>query len=424
MLPEPQADWSLQDWLAYQEQLHPQAIELGLARVRTVAERLGLLAAPPLTIIVGGTNGKGSTTTLLALIYRAAGYPVGAYTSPHLLRYNERVAINGQPVDDAALCRAFAAIEQARAEISLTYFEFGTLAALWLFREAGVQLQVLEVGLGGRLDSVNILDADAAIVTNIGLDHQDWLGSDRDAIGREKAGICRSGRIAVCVDRDPPAGLLDTARTAGARMLRLDTNDYALRADADQATWHWRGQQGEWLNLPRPALAGAHQLDNAAGALAVVEALGTRMPVSPTAIAAALRALTLPGRMQRRGRFVFDVAHNAEAAQALAAYMQAQFPLQPAICIAGILGDKPIEAIGTALAPVLARIITCDLPSPRSLAAPVLAARFSAAGLSAQAGGAPKSALVLALQQAAADQPILVCGSFLTVAALLPLACP
>lgn len=175
MQPEPQPGWSLADWLSYQEQLHPQAIALGLERVRRVAERLGLLSTPPLTLTVGGTNGKGSTTTLLSLIYREAGYRVGAYTSPHLFRYHERVAIQGQPVDDAVLCRAFAAVEQGRDGEALTYFEFGTLAALWLFREARVEVQVLEVGLGGRLDAVNVLDADAAIVTNIGLDHQEWL---------------------------------------------------------------------------------------------------------------------------------------------------------------------------------------------------------------------------------------------------------
>ena len=419
MPPKPQPGWSLQDWLTYQEQLHPNAIDLGLARVQRVAARLGLLASPPLTITVGGTNGKGSTTTLLALIYREAGYTVGAYTSPHLLCYNERVAINGVAADDSALCRAFTAIEQARAAESLTYFEFGTLAALWLFREAGVAVQVLEVGLGGRLDAVNILDADAAIVTSIGLDHQDWLGADRDAIGREKAGIYRSGRIAVCADRDPPAGLLRAAAEAGVSLLRFDTGDYRMRSD--QGGWHWQGLQGEWPCLPAPALAGAHQLDNAAGALAIVDALRTRLPVPHAALASALPKLQLRGRMERHGRFVLDVAHNAEAAQALAAFMQQQFPDQPAIWIAGVLSDKPIEAIVAALAPVVASAVTCDLPGPRGLTAAALAERLAAAGLPAQAGGAPSAALAQALQQAAADQPILVCGSFLTVAAVLPL---
>lgn len=419
MLPKPQTDWSLQDWLRYQEQLHPNAIELGLARVQRVAERLGLLAALPLTITVGGTNGKGSTTTLLALIYREAGYTVGAYTSPHLLHYNERVAINGAAVGDAALCRAFAAIEQARAGDTLTYFEFGTLAALWLFREARVDVQVLEVGLGGRLDAVNILDADAALVTNIGLDHQDWLGTDRDAIGREKAGIYRSGRVAVCADRDPPAGLLRAAAEAGVKLLRFDAGDYGMYSN--ESGWHWRGPQGEWPRLPAPALAGMHQLDNAAGALAVVAALQNRLPVPHAALASALPKLKLRGRMERHGRFVLDVAHNAEAAQALAAFMQQQFPRQPAIWIAGVLSDKPIEAIAAALAPVVASVVTCDLPGPRGLAAAALAERLAAADLSAQAGGTPAAALALALQHAAADQPILICGSFLTVAALLPL---
>ena len=237
MLPKPQADWALPDWLAYQEQLHPVVIELGLERVRRVATRLQLLAAPPLTITVGGTNGKGSTTTLLALIYREAGLCVGAYTSPHLYRYNERVAINGSPVADAALCRAFMAIEQARAGDSLSYFEFGTLAALWLFREAKVDVQVLEVGLGGRLDAVNILDADAALVTQIGLDHQDWLGDNRDAIGREKAGIFRAGRPAVIADRAPPQGLLRAAASAEVQVQRFDLGDYGYQLGPQGWSW-------------------------------------------------------------------------------------------------------------------------------------------------------------------------------------------
>lgn len=422
MLPEPQAHWSLPDWLAYQEQLHPSAIELGLDRVRRVAMRLGLLQAPPSTATIGGTNGKGSTTTLIALIYREAGYTVGAYTSPHLYRYNERVAINGEPVDDAALCRAFTAIEQARAGDSLTYFEFGTLAALWLFREAKVDVQVLEVGLGGRLDAVNLLDADGALVTNIGLDHQDWLGDTLDAIGREKAGIFRSGRVAVITDATPPAGLLHAAAQSQAIVQRADLNDYTFEQAA--TVWRWHGPQGQSPALPLPALPGHHQLQNAAGAITLVQALTLHLPVSWQAIQQALSKLHLPGRMERRGRFVLDVAHNAEAATALAAAVQQLWPGAQLLWIAGVLADKPIEAIAKALVPVVDQAVTCDLPSSRALDAATLATRLAASGIPAQAGGTPAEAFALALRQAHPDQPILVCGSFLTVAAIAPLIAP
>ncbi|MDO9451745.1 MAG: bifunctional tetrahydrofolate synthase/dihydrofolate synthase [Stagnimonas sp.] len=410
---------TLAEWLAYQEQLHPSAIEMGLERVRRVASRLGLLEAPPRTIIVGGTNGKGSTTTLLALIYREAGYTVGAYTSPHLFRYNERVAINGVPVEDAALCSAFTAIEQARAQDSLTYFEFGTLAALWLFRAAKVDVQVLEVGLGGRLDAVNILDADAAIVTNIGLDHQAWLGSNRDAIGIEKAGIFRSRRPAIVADHAPPAGLLAAAATSKAHIQRFDRGDYSYQTGPH--SWVWRSGTVASPPLPLPALIGSHQLDNAAGAIAVVQTLQPSMPAPWQAIERALQRVHLSGRMQVQGRFLLDVAHNAEAAQVLAQLLRERFQGQRLLWIAGVLDDKPVEGMAAALAPVVSHAITCDLPSPRGLSAITLASRLTAAGIATQAGGAPAAALALALRQAPPDQHILISGSFLTLAAIAPL---
>ncbi len=413
------APQSLADWLSYQEQLHPSAIEMGLTRVRAVADRLALLVAPPVTIIVGGTNGKGSTTTLIAAAYREAGYAVGAYTSPHLFRYNERVAIYGVPASDAALCSAFAAIEQARAGISLTYFEFGTLAALWLFREAGVQVQVLEVGLGGRLDAVNLLDADAAVVTNIGLDHQDWLGSDRDAIGREKAGIFRAGRLAVIADRNPPVGLLEAAERCGARVQRLDADDFGSNA----AATHWQWQCGALQSppLPRPALAGSHQLDNAAAAIAVLQGLQQRLPVEWPAMAAALSKLSLPGRVQRQGRFVLDVAHNTEAAEQLVKTLKQLYGSQRCLLLMGVLADKPVEAMARALQPQVQRAVTVHLPGPRAIPDDELAARLARCGIPSEPGGAACEALALALLRAEASQPILVCGSFLTVAAIAPL---
>ena len=409
---------TLADWLAYQERLHPQAIALGLDRVRRVAATLGLLEAPPLTIIVGGTNGKGSSTTLLASIYREAGYRVGAYTSPHLFRYEERIAIDEEPANAAALCRAFAAIEQARADEALTYFEFGTLAALWLFRAAAVDVQVLEVGHGGRLDAVNVLDADAALVTNIGLDHQDWLGEGRDAIGREKAGIYRAGKVAICADPSPPEGLLRAASEAGVQLTRRDRGDYGHGAGA--GSWHWQNGVQRWDDLPLPALGGAHQLDNAAGVLSVVAALLPRCPVPDVAIHRALRQLRLPGRMERSGRYLLDVAHNAEAAQALALRLR-ELDGTPVIWLAGMFQDKPVERMADAMREVVERVVCCDLPGPRGLSADALAARLAAAGMQAEAGGSPESALDLACQRARLGQTILIAGSFLTVAGIAPL---
>jgi len=416
---KPGAEGSLADWLNYQEQLHPAAIEMGLGRVRVVAERLELVAAPPLSVIVGGTNGKGSTTTLLAAIYREAGYRVGAYTSPHLYRYNERVAVDGVAASDAALCAAFAAIEQARGDISLTYFEFGTLAALWLFREAQVTVQVLEVGLGGRLDAVNLLDADAAVVTNIGLDHQDWLGDNRDAIGREKAGIFRRGRLAVIADRDPPAGLLEAAQSYGARVQRLDAGDFGYTATASD--FQWQSAELKSPPLPLPALLGAHQLDNAAAAIAVVQGLQCRLPVAWSAVASALQGLYLPGRVQPHGRFVLDVAHNTEAVQQLVQTLSTRFGAERCLLLIGVLGDKPVEAMAALLRPLVQQAIAVQLPGPRAIPDTELAARLTACGIASEAGGAAAHALALALLRADAAQPILVCGSFLTVAAIAPL---
>lgn len=416
MPPEASASWGLDDWLRYQEGLHPTAIELGLNRVAGVADRLGLRQAPPVTLTVGGTNGKGSTTTLLSLIYREAGYRVGAYTSPHLFRYNERVAIDGQPVEDEALCLAFRAVETARAGESLTYFEFGTLAALWLFRKASVDVQVLEVGLGGRLDAVNILDADLALVTNIGLDHRDWLGPDREAIGREKAGIFRRGRAAICVDTDPPRSLLVSAEHLKIPLLRLDRDDFGYALEGSR--WRWSGAGQQLRDLPLPGLAGEHQLLNAAGAIAAVQTLQSRLPVDEVAIRIALPALRLPGRLELHGDLLLDVAHNAEAAEVLAGYLRTQYPGRKLHWLVGMLSDKPVERIAEILAPHVAQAWAFDLPTPRGLAAGELVRRIHEAGLGGVACQDAATALRAARGQSVPGQPILACGSFLTVAAL------
>ena len=409
----PAADASLAAWLDYQQRLHPNAIVLGLDRVRSVAARMGLPASGVVTLTIGGTNGKGSSATLAALIYRQSGHRVGLYRSPHLLRYNERVVVDGVEASDAALCRAFAAIETARGEIALTYFEFGTLAALWLLREAGVQVQVLEVGLGGRLDAVNIVDADCAMVTNIGLDHEDWLGAGREAIGYEKGGIFRGGRPAVIVDPAPPQSLLEQARRLGATPHRLDV-EFSYQATG--ATWRWQSPAQVFEALPLPALRGVAQLRNAAGVIAAIEALQPRLPVAESAIRAALPLLRLRGRFENRGRWWFDVAHNTEAAAVLADNIAATFDQRAPLLVLGMLSDKPVENVARALAPKVASAIFVSLPPPRGLDAETLRHRAAAAGLAGPAIVDIGEALRAASAQAGADAPILVCGSFLTVA--------
>ncbi|HEY0917026.1 MAG TPA: bifunctional tetrahydrofolate synthase/dihydrofolate synthase [Solimonas sp.] len=412
----PTAAWTLAEWLAWQEQLHPKSIELGLERVRSVALRLGLLPARAVTLTIAGTNGKGSSSTLAAAIYREAGYRTGLYTSPHLQRYNERVAIDGVPASDADLCRAFLAIEQARGATPLTYFEFGTLAALWLFREADVRVQVLEVGLGGRLDAVNIVDADAALITNIGLDHTDWLGDDRESIGREKAGVLRQGRPAVLVERHPPESVLAVAEDLQVPLLRLGRDyDFSPR----DAAWRWQGPSGALDELPPPALPGAMQLQNASGVLALVETLRGPLPVTPAAIAAALRSLKLPGRLQRVGACLLDVGHNAEAAEVLAEHLISLRPAGRVLLVLGMLADKPVEAFARLLQPQVSRAFLGGLPGPRGLDALALQARLRSLGMETEACRDIPEALRRALAQAAPEDLVVVTGSFITVAAAL-----
>jgi dihydrofolate synthase/folylpolyglutamate synthase len=276
---------SLAGWLSYLESLHPKTIELGLERVAAVKAKLGLAPAFPL-VTVGGTNGKGSTCAFLEAILSAAGYRVGLYTSPHLLRYNERVRVAGRDADDAALCRSFAAVEAARGGTALTYFEFGTLAAMWYFMEQGVDAAVLEVGLGGRLDAVNAFDSDCAVVTGVAIDHTDYLGDNREAIGFEKAGIYRAKRPAICADPAPPASLLRHAEEIGAELWRIG-HEFSFR-DAGE-TWRYASPAGSRSGLPRPALAGGFQLNNAAAALAACCALCRRsLSSSPTSATATM----------------------------------------------------------------------------------------------------------------------------------------
>ena len=411
---------SLADWLARLEQLHPSTIELGLERVRRVKDALGLVPAFPL-IMVGGTNGKGSTCAYLEAILGAAGYRTGLYTSPHLLRYNERVRIAGREASDAELVAAFERVDAARGDTSLTYFEFGTLGALVQFIAAGVDVAILEVGLGGRLDAVNVFDADVAVVTSVDLDHMDYLGDTREKIGYEKAGIYRGGRPAICADPAPPDSLLGHARHIGADLRRFGRDFFALR-EGDR--WAYRGPELAWPGLPLPAMAGACQLRNAAGALAALEAVRGRLPVSEVAIRQGLRAAQVPGRFQRIAQapeVILDVAHNPEAARALAATLHEQPVTGRTLAVVGMLADKDAAAVFAALRDEVDAWWTCTPASPRALEAAALAAV-----LRAQAGAAPVSvqpdvnaALAEARSAAREDDRILVFGSFYTVAAVL-----
>ena len=412
---------SLAAWLAYLETLHPKAISLGLERVRAVHDRLALAPACPV-VTVTGTNGKGSTSAFLERMLSAGGYRVGLYTSPHLLRYNERVRIAGAEATDAELTAAFAAVEAVRQDVPLTYFEFGTLAALWLFARVQTDALVLEVGLGGRLDAVNIVDADVAVVTTIAIDHTDYLGLTREDIGREKAGIFRSGRVAVCADPDPPTALVDHARAIGAVLLRIGV-DFGFVAGEMQ--WRYFGPGGARHGLPYPALRGVYQLANAAAALTALDALRAHLPVDMGAVRDALVSIELPGRFQvlpGRPVTVLDVAHNVQAARALADTVAAMGFHPQTLAVFGIMADKDIDAVIAALKPRVDQWLVATLPPPRGATAMLLRQRLEQAGIAPDAirtfddaGAAYRAAREIAAE---ADR-IIVFGSFLTVAAAL-----
>lgn len=411
---------SLDAWLAQLERLHPSTIDLGLDRVRRAKDALGLVPDFPL-IVVGGTNGKGSTCAYLATILDAAGYKTGLYTSPHLLRYNERVRVAGREASDAELIAAFERVDAARGDVSLTYFEFGTLGAMARFIDAGIDVAVLEVGLGGRLDAVNVFDADVAVVTSVDLDHMDYLGDNREKIGFEKAGIYRTGRPAVCVDPVPPLSLLEHARRIGADLRCVD-RDFSAQREDDR--WTYRSLATCWADLPLPAMAGACQLRNASGALAALDAIQDRLPVDEAAIRRGLAATRVPGRFQHIAQapaVILDVAHNPEAARALAAILHDQPVGGRTLAVVGMLADKDAAGVFAALRDEIDAWWTCTPASPRARDAKALAAE-----LRGQVGEVPihvqpdvARALTEARSAAREDDRILVFGSFYTVAAVL-----
>jgi len=411
---------SLADWLARLEQLHPSAIDLGLERVRRVRDAMGLAPTFPL-IVVGGTNGKGSTCATLEAILGAAGYKTGLYTSPHLLRYNERVRIAGFDASDAELVAAFEKVDTARGDISLTYFEFGTLGAMAQFIDADVDVAILEVGLGGRLDAVNVFDPDAAIVTSVDLDHMEYLGDSREQIGFEKAGIYRAARAAICSDPTPPASLLEHARHIGADLRRVG-QDFSAQREGDH--WTYQGANVTWQALPLPAMLGAYQVRNAAGALAALESLQACLPVNEAAIRAGLASAQVPGRFQRIAvapDVILDVAHNPEAARALAATLREQPVAGRTLAVVGMLADKDAAGVFAALADAVDAWWTCTPASPRAQAAAALAATLRVQVGSAPISVQPDVSMALAAARSAAREGdrILVFGSFYTVAAVL-----
>ena len=365
---------NLHDWLAWQEQLHPTEIELGLERVAVVLQRMQL-ANPEFTVItVAGTNGKGSCVAMLDAIYRSAGFSVGAYTSPHLKNYNERIAIDGVTVSDYQLCEVFEEIDQARHKISLTYFEFGTLAAIALMAKADVDIAVLEVGLGGRLDAVNVLEADVALISSIGMDHQDWLGDDLNKIALEKAGIARSGHPVVCGELDPPGSLSQYLEELKAPLYLINRDYFAERTQADLAanSWSWRDSARRRSSLPIPALRGDMQLVNAASVLKVIELLRPEWPVSQADIRAGLGSVFVPGRFQIIPgdiQVVVDVAHNVQAAKALANNLKELSCAGSTLAVFACLRDKDLPGIIEVMAPVIDQWFVATLEGPRARSA-------------------------------------------------------
>ena len=422
---------TLAEWLAWQETLHPAAMDLGLARARRVWTALGGEAPSFPVVTVAGTNGKGSTVAFLQSFLSASGTRTGTYTSPHLVHYNERIRIDGEPVPDRTIVAAFDRIDRVRGDTTITYFEYGTLAAMDIFREAGVDAAVLEVGIGGRLDAVNLFDADVAVVTPIDIDHVRWLGPDRESIGREKAGIFRPGRPVVIADRDPPVILMAEAERLGAPCFRLGRDFDAI--DREAGGWSWLGPQGPQgrvclVDLPAPALAGRFQRDNAAAALMALDALGRRP--APSVACRGLVATRLAGRFQilpGEVPVVFDVAHNPHAARSLAATLQASRPPGREIAVAGLLGDKDPAGVVEAVAGVFDRWFVARPAGAgaRGGSAEVLAraVRERGGGAAVEVCGDLPGALLRARREAEPGDRIVVFGSFYTVGEVLAAGC-
>ncbi len=413
---------NLQEWLAHCDRLHPRTIELGLERSRAVADRMGLRFDCPV-ITVAGTNGKGSTCAMLEAIALEAGWRTGVYSSPHLVDFEERCRIRGEIVQADALLPHFERVEAARAEISLTYFEFTTLAIMSLMAASNLDLAILEVGLGGRLDTTNIIDADCAVITSIDLDHMELLGPDRESIGREKAGILRSGRPAIVSDPVPPQSIIDRATEIGADLWLLG-RDFNFSGDKQQ--WSWAGRGRRYAGLAYPALRGANQLINASGALAALESLRDRIPVTAQAVRNGLSLVELPGRFQvvaGQPALVLDVAHNPHSVAALAANLDAMGFYPTTHAVFGAMADKDLATMFRKIGPLVDRWYFTDLDTARAARAADLQASWQAQetrkDVAASIHATPMEALRAAAAAADPADRIIVFGSFYTVGGVL-----
>ncbi|MBC3928567.1 bifunctional tetrahydrofolate synthase/dihydrofolate synthase [Undibacterium sp. CY21W] len=412
---------SLPEWLALLETRHSKEIDMGLERVASVKNRLGLQFSCPV-IMVGGTNGKGSTCAMLEAVYLQAGYRVGLYSKPHFLDFNERARINGENVNDASLIKAFTAVEKARESTSLTYFEFTTLAICQLLAEAPLDVVILEVGLGGRLDAVNVIDADVAIVTSVDIDHTDYLGDTREKIGFEKAGIFRPGKAAICSDPVPPQSLIDHANAIGAD-LWLFGRDFNYAGDKQQ--WNFGGRTQRRNSLGYPSLRGANQLLNASGVLAALEVLRNELPVGAQEVRTGLVMVELPGRFQvmpGRPAVVLDVAHNPHAAATLSQNLDNMGFHAYTYAVFGSMLDKDIDGVIAQLKDKVDHWYVTGLPLPRAATAAQLKQKLLDAGVLSDpektivAFEAPEAAYTEAISKAGENDRIVVFGSFLTVA--------
>jgi dihydrofolate synthase/folylpolyglutamate synthase len=368
---------SLQGWLTWQESLHPLTIDLGLERAAQVFRALNPDGVKPPTITVAGTNGKGSCIAYLEAIYRAQGYRVGAYTSPHILKYNERIKIDGKPVSDELICEAFSRIESVRGDISLSYFEFGTLAALDIFRRSNLDIQLLEVGLGGRLDAVNIVNPDVALITSICIDHIDWLGETREAIGREKAGIFRAVTPAIVGDPEPPASLMQVAADKQARLYCLG-EDFGYKKQA--SGWDWFAGDRQLNRLPEPGLKGEHQFRNASSVILAIAEMAETLPVSEASIRQGLEKVQLAGRFQLINDEIpvlLDVGHNPQAVRTLVDYVTEAFPGRRIHAVFSMMKDKDIAGVIEIMHPVVFDWFFAPLANPRAAMEPLMREIFA-----------------------------------------------
>ena len=411
----------LDQWLTWQDSLHPQSIDLGLERCTEVAVRMGILDHGYQVISIAGTNGKGSSAAMLDLIYLDAGYSVGTYTSPHLVTYNERIRVNGKYVSDAVLCRAFEKVDQARGEISLTYFEFGTLAALEIFGQSELDVAVLEVGLGGRLDAVNVMDPDVALITSIGLDHQDWLGNTRELIGREKAGIMRARHPVVCSDTDPPRSLIEHAKQLGAELYRAGI-DY--RCEHGDSSWDWFYGESRIEGLPLTGLLHPALIWNGSGVLMVIELLQETLPVPLTVIKSSIGKADVPGRfqvVQRQVPLILDVAHNQPAAEKLVENLRDLELTGTIHMVIGMLEDKDHAAVLGTLAEITGYWYLVTLTGSRGLDATILNNSLKSTGIHKEAAlfDTIAEAISAAEGRVGPADAIVITGSFLTVGAAM-----